>query len=130
MVISTYSNGAVQIQAGWSSLNKKTCPEVSILSQEQRDRHVAKLSEKRIARLSQGRVNHEVHIVKEFWRLKVSNSRFALDGLAPFLPPIHGLYTVFQAPLDTCLDSPLLRQPLSPRFALHGLRAFDCRKLS
>ena len=32
---------------------------------------------------------------------------------------------LFQAALDTCLDSPLLCQPLSSRFALHGLRAFD-----
>ena len=40
----------------------------------------------------------------------------------------------FQAPLDTCLDNPLLCQPLNSRFALHGLRlrAFEseqnCRK--
>ena len=31
----------------------------------------------------------------------------------------------FQAALDTCLDSPLLCQPLSSRFALHGLRALE-----
>ena len=31
---------------------------------------------------------------------------------------------LFQAPLDTCLDSPLVCQPLSSRFALHGLRFF------
>ena len=36
---------------------------------------------------------------------------------------------VFQAALDTPLDSPLLRHPLSSRFALHGLRAFDFRVL-
>ena len=33
-----------------------------------------------------------------------------------------------RAPLDTCLDSPLLCQPLNSRFALHGLRAFDLIK--
>ena len=32
---------------------------------------------------------------------------------------------LFQAALDTCLVSPLFCQPLSSRFALHGLRAFD-----
>ena len=32
---------------------------------------------------------------------------------------------LFQAPLDTCLDSPLLCWPLSSQFALHGLRAFE-----
>ena len=31
----------------------------------------------------------------------------------------------FQAALDTCLDSPFFRQPLSSRFALHGLHALD-----
>ena len=36
----------------------------------------------------------------------------------------------FQAPLDTCLDSPLLCQPLSSRFALHGLRALEETLLS
>ena len=30
-----------------------------------------------------------------------------------------------QAPLDTCLDSPLPCQPLSSQFALHGLRALE-----
>ena len=72
----------------------------------------------------------------EFWRLKVPNSRFALHGLAlpkftvcaPSLPLIHGLCAFFQAALDACLDSPLLCQPLSSRFALHGLRAFDICK--
>ena len=34
---------------------------------------------------------------------------------------------LFQAALDTCFDSPLLYQPLSSRFALHGLRALDFR---
>ena len=61
------------------------------------------------------------------------NSRFALHGKRPSL--IHGLCAIFasnsqlmhlfQAPLDTCLDSPLLCQPLSSRFALHGSRAFE-----
>ena len=61
------------------------------------------------------------------------NSWFALHGKRPSL--IHGLCAIFaftslfmgifQAPLDTCLDSPLLCQPLSSRFALHGLRGFD-----
>ena len=32
---------------------------------------------------------------------------------------------LFQAALDTCLDSPFLFQPLSSRFALHGLRALE-----
>ena len=34
---------------------------------------------------------------------------------------------LFQAALDTCLDSPFLNfcQPLSSRFALHGLRALE-----
>ena len=32
---------------------------------------------------------------------------------------------LFQAALDTSLDSPLLCPPLSSRFALHGLRAFE-----
>ena len=32
---------------------------------------------------------------------------------------------LFQGALDTCLDSPLLCQPLSSRFALNGLRALD-----
>ena len=60
------------------------------------------------------------------------NSRFALHGLAPL---IHGLCAffasnsrfmrLFQAALDTCLDSPFFCQPLSSRFALHGLRALD-----
>ena len=31
---------------------------------------------------------------------------------------------LFRAPFDTCLDRPLVCQPLSSRFALHGLRAF------
>ena len=30
-----------------------------------------------------------------------------------------------QAPLNTCLDNPLFCQPLSSRFALHGLRTLD-----
>ena len=34
---------------------------------------------------------------------------------------------LFQGPLDTCLDGPLLCQPRS-RFALHCLRAFECQK--
>ena len=34
------------------------------------------------------------------------------------------LTRLFQVALDTCLDSPPLCQPLSSRFALHGLRAF------
>ena len=34
---------------------------------------------------------------------------------------------LFQAPLNTCLGSPILCQPLSSRFALHGLRGFDTR---
>ena len=48
----------------------------------------------------------------------------------------HGLCTIFashsrfmhpfQAPLDTCLGSPILCQPLSSRFARHVLRPFDC----
>ena len=33
-----------------------------------------------------------------------------------------------QAPLDTCLGSPFLCQPLSSGFALHGLRAFEQKK--
>ena len=32
---------------------------------------------------------------------------------------------LFQAPLDTSLDSPFPCQPLSSRFALHGLHALD-----
>ena len=32
---------------------------------------------------------------------------------------------LFQAALDTPLDSPLVGHPLSSRFALHGLRAFE-----
>ena len=69
----------------------------------------------------------------EFSRLKVPNSRFALHGQRPSL--IHGLCAFFasnsrfmrlcQAALDTPLDSPLVGHPLSSRFALHGLRAFD-----
>ena len=61
------------------------------------------------------------------------NSRFALHGNRPSL--IHGLcamlafdsrfYSPVSGPLETCLDSPLLCQPLSSRFALHGLRALD-----
>ena len=62
------------------------------------------------------------------------NSRFALHGLAP--PPlIPGLCAIlaansrfmhlFQAALDTCLDSPLLCQPLNSRFALHNLGTLD-----
>ena len=52
----------------------------------------------------------------EFSRLKMPNSRFALHGKRPSL--IHGLCAffasnsrfmrLFQAPLDTCLDSPFL----------------------
>ena len=61
------------------------------------------------------------------------NSRSALHGERPSL--IHGLcaffasnsrfMSLFQAALDTCLDSPLFYQPLSSRFALHGLRTLD-----
>ena len=32
---------------------------------------------------------------------------------------------LFQAALDTPLDSPLVHHPLSSRFALHGLRALE-----
>ena len=32
---------------------------------------------------------------------------------------------LFQAPLDTCLDSPFFADLSVPRFALHGLRALD-----
>ena len=69
----------------------------------------------------------------EFWRLKVPNSRFALHvlihGLCAICMPINSRFMrVFQAHLETCLDSPLLCQPLSSlRFALHGLRAFKHR---
>ena len=60
------------------------------------------------------------------------NSWFALHGKRPSL--IHGLCAffasnsrfmrLFPAALDTPLDSPILRHPLSSRFTLHGLRAF------
>ena len=36
---------------------------------------------------------------------------------------------LFQAALDTPLDSPLPYQPLSSRFALHSLRALDFRRV-
>ena len=72
----------------------------------------------------------------EFSRLKVPNSRFALHGLAPpsftvcasFLPAIHGLCAFFRL-LLTPSRQPLLRHPLSSRFALHGLCAFEKRCL-
>ena len=35
------------------------------------------------------------------------------------------LLSLSQVPLDTCLDSPLLCQPLSSLFAPHGLRTFE-----
>ena len=35
------------------------------------------------------------------------------------------VYALFQAALDTCLGSPLLCRPLSSRFALYGVRAFE-----
>ena len=63
------------------------------------------------------------------------NSRFALHGTRPSL--IHGLCAIFasnsrymrlfQAPLDTCLDSPVLCQPLSSRCTLHGLCTLERR---
>ena len=61
------------------------------------------------------------------------NSWFALHGLAPPQLTVCAVFCssnsrrmhLFQAPLDTCLDNPLLCQPLSSRFAFHGLRAFD-----
>ena len=59
----------------------------------------------------------------EFWRLKVPNSRlhFTVQPLpnsrfcALFWPLVHGLCALrlFQAALDTCLNSPLHCQPLS-----------------
>ena len=64
------------------------------------------------------------------------NSRFALHSLAL---GIHGLCAIFpsnsrfmrlfQARLDTCLDSLLLCQPLSSRFALHSLRALETKTI-
>ena len=59
------------------------------------------------------------------------NSRFALHGLAPvcapFLPLIHGLYAPFSGPLLTPVSRAPFCQPLSSRFALHGLHALDLR---
>ena len=69
----------------------------------------------------------------EFLRPKVPNSRFALHGKRPSL--IHGLCAffasnsrfmrLFQAALDTPLDSPFSATLSVHGFALHGLRAFD-----
>ena len=54
------------------------------------------------------------------------NSRFVRATFASNSRSMH----LFQAPLDTCLNSPLLRQHLSSRFALHGLRAFKLSSVS
>ena len=51
----------------------------------------------------------------------MSNSRFALDGFAFD----SRFMRLFQALLDTYLDSPLLCQPLNSRFALRGLRGVE-----
>ena len=69
----------------------------------------------------------------EFRRWKVPNSRFALHGLAPpqftvcapFLPLILTVYAPFSGCSWHPSRQPLLRHPLSSRFALHGLRALD-----
>ena len=63
---------------------------------------------------------------------KMPNSRFALHGLAPpyftvcalFLPLIHGL-CAFSGRSWHLSRQPPLGQPLSSRFALHGLRGFE-----
>ena len=81
---------------------------------------------------TQGRANHEVLTVNwtlEFSRLKVPASRFALHGLAPpkftvcgpFFPLIHGIVRLFQAALDTPLDS-----PFSATLSVHGLHFTVC----
>ena len=54
-----------------------------------------------------------------------SRSRFSpslIHGLCAIFGSDSRFMRLFQAPLNTCLDSPLLCQPLSSRFALHGLR--------
>ena len=65
----------------------------------------------------------------EFWRLKVPTSRFALihGSCATFAFNLRFMH-LYQAALDTCLNGPLLCQPLSSRFALHGLRALERSK--
>ena len=65
----------------------------------------------------------------QFWRLKVPNSRFALHGTRPSL--IHGLCAffasnsrfmrLFQAALDTPVDS-----PFSATLSVHGLHFTVC----
>ena len=58
----------------------------------------------------------------------VCTSRFSpclFHGLCAFFVSNSWFMRLFQAPLDTCLDSPLLCQPLSSRVALHGLHALD-----
>ena len=60
------------------------------------------------------------------------NSRFALHGVAPhkftvcvpFWPLSHGLCAFFM-PFLTPVSQPLLCQPPSSRFTLHGLRGFE-----
>ena len=62
------------------------------------------------------------------------NSWLALHGQAPpqftvcalFFASNSRFVCLLEAPLDTCLDSPLLCQPLNSwLFALHGLRGFE-----
>ena len=55
-------------------------------------------------------------------------SRFSpslIHWLCAFFASNSRFMRLFQAALDTSLDSPLLCLPLSSRFALHGLRTFD-----
>ena len=60
----------------------------------------------------------------------VCTSRFnpsLIHGLCAILAFNSRFMRLFQAPLDTCLDSPLLCQPLSSRFARDSLLGFEKR---
>ena len=48
-----------------------------------------------------------------------------MQGLCAIFASNSRFMRLFQAALDTSLNSPLLCQPLSSRFALHGLRALE-----
>ena len=92
------------------------------------------------AEISRARKPWSAHCELNTGVLEVESAKFTVcnSRLSPFLihgfcgiirPLMHGLCAFFQAALDTCLDSPLLCQPLSSRFALQGLRVLEkcCR---
>ena len=69
----------------------------------------------------------------KFWRLKVANSavstsRFSsslIRGWCAIFISNSRFMRLFQVALNTSLDSPLVCQPLSSRFALHGLHTLE-----